>query len=184
MPFVPCRHMKTMRTFFTLTVAQYIYQKEALFSQAPYINMYFEITSEWTDLYTVILQCFNWCTGNPFNSFCWNICKFNVAKKYKCRLLPCLALQQIHNYTRTIAEIWKLWGHFFHCTLLSQKEALEINRFSDNSWMNWTFLYIGQEKTKVVGGRLVTVPAHKICTVTKLSKFVQKFWSYVYEGSV
>ena len=61
----------------------------------------------------------------------------------------------------------------FHNTV-SQKEALEINRFSDNSWMNWTFLYIGQEKTKVVGGRLVTVPAHKICTMAKFSKLCPK----------
>ena len=77
--------------------------------------------------------------------------------------------QLYQNYSRNM----KTMRTFFHCTV-SQKEALEINRFSDNSWMNWTFLYIGQEKTKVVGGRLVTVPAHKICTMVKFSKFCPK----------
>ena len=95
--------------------------------------------------------------------------QFHSDNKWKCSFLSCLASEQIHNYTRNM----KTMRTFFHCTV-SQKEALEINRFSDNSWMNWTFLYIGQEKTKVVGGRLVTVPAHKICTMAKFSKLCPK----------
>ena len=95
--------------------------------------------------------------------------QFHSDNKWKCSFLSCLASEQIHNYTRNM----KIMRTFFHCTV-SQKEAIEINRFSDNSWMNWTFLYIGQEKTKVVGGRLVTVPAHKICTMAKLSKLCLK----------